>query len=163
MKIRSIFGTTCIIIASCMAIAAEDAVTITPPKGVKNEIGVMKIGSLRCVDAPYTVTVFPELFAKQQSITIARGDRLKPGSEYMFGISKAATVYLCVMKKGDAKLPEGWKKTEYTIEWTTDGKTKFVDAVFERSFEAGEVAVPKHMGLDGGTYAIPHLCVVVPK
>lgn len=150
-------------LASLYVAFAADAV-ITAPKDIKTDVSPLTKDRLRCAETIYKMTEIPSALENRPSITVPRGDRAKPGMAYSFTIDVSSTVYLFVMNKSDAKIPPEWKRTTLTAKWTTDGgKTVFTDAIYEKEIDAGTVAVPEHQGFSDGSFAIPHLCVVVAK
>ena len=104
----------------------------------------------------YSFKNVPEELIGTYSVTVDRGNGMKPGRGYSFEISNRSDVYLAVHQRGEASLPKGWEKTDYTLGW--DGGK---DAVYVKAFEPGKVVIPAHNGkLDNGWFGIPHAALV---
>ncbi len=139
----------------------------SPFSGVKRELkaktGVLAIGSERCTDSSFVITAIPEELKGAHFLTVARGDRQKPGTGYEFTVDKAGTVYLVVFKRGELPELQGWTKTELAVKWAAENY-KSDDEVYSKTVTAGEkVVVPAHTGSKddkGKQYGIPHMVLM---
>lgn len=88
-------------------------------------------------------------------VTVTRGYDKKPGVPYTFSIDEKSTVYIAVENRGKPELGDGWEKTDMTLKHT------FSDTVYRKVFEAGQVKIPPHNGVDKhGWFGIPHMAFV---
>jgi hypothetical protein len=127
-----------------------------PAKLTKLKIGIPR-------SAPYKVSKIPGQFNNLPCIILPRGTGVKPGPKFSFKISKPATVYIFVHKRGKFA-PESWKKTKLTANWQVH-KSIYHDAIFKKDFPAGKVEVPAHKGTIAGKppYGVAHLAVIKAK
>jgi hypothetical protein len=98
----------------------------------------------------------PDELLGLQYVTIKRGTNLKaPGEPYTFSIDEKSTVYIAVEDRGQPEPGDGWEKTDMKIKW------QWNDTVYRKVFEAGQVSIPPHNGVDkDGYYGVPHMAFV---
>jgi hypothetical protein len=97
----------------------------------------------------------PEL-ARLARVTVARGDYHEPARGYSFEVNVPVTVYIAVDDRPEARLGEGWERTDLRTRWLD-----YSDAVYRGRFGPGRVEVPGHpLAHKAGDYGLPHMCFV---
>jgi len=106
----------------------------------------------------FEIASLPDALRSATRVVAERGDSGKPARAYRFTVNAPVDVFIAVHSRGDAKLPEGWTKTDMVVAWKLGQ-----DPVYKRPFPAGVVAIPGHPGKEGAHYGLPHLAFVLPS
>jgi hypothetical protein len=104
------------------------------------------------------ITSIPKSLVSLPRIALPRGDWKKPTPGFQFTIDQPATVFLAVDKRGEPKLSDEWILTDMSITW---GNANYTDAVYQRSFAAGTVEIPRNVTEHiPGSFGMPHLAFI---
>lgn len=93
-----------------------------------------------------------------EMVTATRGDPGKPGVAYDFSVNQPVRIHLLVEEAGAWTPGPEWKDADEKAHWV-GGR----DRVYRRSFKAGRVDIPAHLGNAGGRYGAPHAVWIEPE
>ncbi len=115
----------------------------------------------RLSNGKFVYTELPGQLQKLHRVTIRRGATQQPGPAYAFHVNVPVTVYIAVHDRGDYRPPESWSKAGMTARWgERPNRPQHADTVYKRTFGAGRVEIPPHMGQDAPYYGLPHAAFI---
>jgi hypothetical protein len=101
------------------------------------------------------LTEVPVRLKSLEVVNPKRGDPARPGVGYSFLVNQPVTVYAVMQDLGGLEIGPEWESAGMEVAW--QGRK---DAVFKRSFPAGQVEIPANPSKGPDGFGAPHLAFV---
>lgn len=128
-----------------------------------SKLAPLALGNLRVVANENRLASIPQGLEGKPSLTLERGDGMKPAAAYTVTLGEETRVYLFVHQRGTPVIPAPWVRTGATVTWKNPDLVEQKDEVYVCLAPKGPLTIPGHDGKDGaGYHGLPHLVVFAP-